>query len=422
MESVLRYHIVPGSHDLFAIPPSNKHNLFSTALAANLDNNQTQQLVIQRSLPPGNPTDQQIPVVEIPDQVLETKVTGSLSLNGTNINIINTVLGYPSTYTWEANNTGLMQEWNAFTKLAKVVDVESSVGYTIFAPADKTWDALTFVNEIPPSDVHDVYNNHVISGVTVWSPNFTTGVYTSGSGFTYAFNVSLNGQMTVSLNGTAANITRSDILTQNGVIHLLDGPLWKSSANAASGLLDPSPSASGGTPSTSSVNDAGNGGKGGISTGTVAGIVVAAVVALCSAIIVLFGLYKRRQRHIKVLVHQEENLYIDEPDLPTAALRTTPFTSSHDLTEPRRAESAASVTSQATPSGPSEKSKAQLSYANRVYYLVSAASSNPAAMPEFPQMSQEVMERLLQSISIRIDSAEAPSETDEAPPEYYPTR
>lgn len=43
-------------------------------------------------------------------------------------------------------------------------------------------------------------------------------------------------------------------------------------------------------------------------------------------------------------------------------------------------------------------------------------------MPEFAQMSQEVMERLLQSIAIRIDSAEAPSETNEAPPEYYPTR
>ncbi|KAI0819115.1 hypothetical protein BC629DRAFT_699300 [Irpex lacteus] len=236
-----------------------------------------------------------------------------------------------------------MQEWNAFTKLAKVVDVQSSVGYTIFAPADKTWDALTFVNEIPPSEVHDVYNNHVISGVTVWSPNFTTSVYTSGSGFTYAFNVSSSGQMTVSLNGTAANITRSDILTQNGVIHLLDGPLWKSSANAGSGLLDPGFSTSAAIPSNTNVNDtpiADHAGKGGLSAGTVAGIVVAAVVALCSAIIVLLGLYKRRQRHIKVLVHQEESLCIDEPDLPTAALRTTPFTSSHDLTEERRAESA----------------------------------------------------------------------------------
>ncbi len=78
--------------------------------------------------------------------------------------------------------------------------------------------------------------------------------------------------------------------------------------------------------------------KDGLSTGAIVGIAVAAVVAFLSALIVLYGLYKRRQRHVKVLAHHEESVCIDEPDLPTAALRTTPFPSSHDLTEPRSSE------------------------------------------------------------------------------------
>lgn len=71
--------------------------------------------------------------------------------------------------------------------------------------------------------------------------------------------------------------------------------------------------------------------KTGLSQGTVAGIAVAAIIAMLSALIVVYGLWKRRQRHIKVFEHKDGS--IDGPDLPTAALRTSPFTSRPDLSE-----------------------------------------------------------------------------------------
>lgn len=71
--------------------------------------------------------------------------------------------------------------------------------------------------------------------------------------------------------------------------------------------------------------------KTGLSQGAVAGIAVAAIVAMLSALIVVYGLWKRRQRHIKVFEHKDGS--IDGPDLPTAALRTSPFTSRPDLSE-----------------------------------------------------------------------------------------
>lgn len=80
-----------------------------------------------------------------------------------------------------------------------------------------------------------------------------------------------------------------------------------------------------------------NSAKPALSSGAVAGIGVAAAVALISALIVLYGMWKRRQRHVKMLEHREGS--IDEPDLPTNALRTSPFTSSPDLTDGNRTAS-----------------------------------------------------------------------------------
>lgn len=78
--------------------------------------------------------------------------------------------------------------------------------------------------------------------------------------------------------------------------------------------------------------------KSSISTGAIAGIAIAAIVAFLSAVIVLFGLWKRRQAHVK-LINGPKHV-IDESDLPTNALRTSPFTSEQDLTEGTRSISA----------------------------------------------------------------------------------
>ena len=60
----------------------------------------------------------------------------------------------------------------------------------------------------------------------VFSPEFTNGTHTSGSGFNYTFGSNGAGGYTVTLNNITANITFSDIITANGVVHLIDQPLW----------------------------------------------------------------------------------------------------------------------------------------------------------------------------------------------------
>ncbi|KAI0086167.1 hypothetical protein BDY19DRAFT_961662, partial [Irpex rosettiformis] len=324
MWEVLLYHIVPGMHDLYSGPSSDMHILLPTARSADLDKNQPQQLVVQNGL-------------IFLNQRVSPKLIDRMGVNKTVIYCIDTVLGFPSTYSWEANNTGLMEEWKSFEAVSGGFEVDDYDGITVFAPADGTWTVQKFVNQIPTGQLRDVYDNHVIPGVTVWSPNFMNGTYTSASGFNYTFNQTSSGHFTVTLNGTTVSITRSDILTWNGVIHLLDGPLWADRSISESGPNSSSaaaPSTTSGTSPTTSLPNADRTEKAGLTTGTVAGIAIAAAVALVSATIVLYGLWRRRQRHIKVLERKEGS--IDGPDLPTTALRTSPFTSSNDLTRGSR--------------------------------------------------------------------------------------
>ncbi|KAI0819114.1 hypothetical protein BC629DRAFT_699234 [Irpex lacteus] len=228
MLDVLTYHIIPGQHPLEFNLPQDDHILLPTAHSADLDKNQPQPLVFQMG-------------PAILNQRVVPKVINKWAVNNTLIYALDTVLGYPATYSWEANNTGLMEEWKPFEVVAGGIEIDDYDGSTVFAPVDKTWNVPKLANQIPVGELKDVYNNHVIPGLTLWSPNFMNGTYTSASGFNYTFNKTSSGQFTVTLNGTTVNITHSDILTWNGVIHLLDGPLW---TNQDTSYISPSDSSS----------------------------------------------------------------------------------------------------------------------------------------------------------------------------------
>lgn len=150
MLDVLTYHIIPGQHPLEFNLPQDDHVLLPTAHSADLDKNQPQPLVFQMG-------------PAILNQRVVPKVINEWAVNNTLIYALDTVLGYPATYSWEANNTGLMEEWKSFEVVAGGIEIDDYDGSTVFAPADKTWNVPKLANQIPVGELKDVYNNHVSS-------------------------------------------------------------------------------------------------------------------------------------------------------------------------------------------------------------------------------------------------------------------
>lgn len=77
-------------------------------------------------------------------------------------------------------------------------------------------------------------------GQTVWFSGFEQGVYTAVSGLEYQFSINNGPWNTVTLNGVTANILRSDYLTDNGVVHIIDQVF----ANVANPVVTTPPSTS----------------------------------------------------------------------------------------------------------------------------------------------------------------------------------
>lgn len=67
-------------------------------------------------------------------------------------------------------------------------------------------------------------------GQTIYSPNFTAETYTSASGFDYSFDVDSDNRTLVTLNGVTANVVHSDVLADNGVVHVIDQVLWNTTS------------------------------------------------------------------------------------------------------------------------------------------------------------------------------------------------
>ncbi|KAI0345375.1 hypothetical protein BDW22DRAFT_1371326, partial [Trametopsis cervina] len=227
MENILEYHTAPG----FRYQPGtvDMHTLVTTALPSGVGPFQApQKIILNCTANATNPA-----VIQILNQNIRPDViyNDTITLGSTTFYIIDAVLGFPRDYNWEVQHTQVLRQWQALEVASGGIDLElqSSIGVTVFAPSDDAWAISKFVNETRPQDLLRIYSNHVIFNSTIWSQDFTTGVHTSASGLNYSFTLTSSGQYIVYLNGTSANITSSDILTDNGVIHLLDAPLWKSS-------------------------------------------------------------------------------------------------------------------------------------------------------------------------------------------------
>ncbi len=102
--------------------------------------------------------------------------------------------------------------------------------FTVFAPTDAAFTALygvlgvAGVDEIPVATLQSVLTYHVVAGARILStdlPNLTSGTVATVNGGTFELDPAT---ATIDDNGStsATNITATDILATNGVIHVID--------------------------------------------------------------------------------------------------------------------------------------------------------------------------------------------------------
>jgi len=99
-------------------------------------------------------------------------------------------------------------------------ELETNGPYTVFAPKDGAFEAITPILTILISDrpkLTDVLKNHVVSN-TYWSVGLSDGMtLTTINGKNITITIDTEG---VKVND--AKVTMADIHTSNGVIHVID--------------------------------------------------------------------------------------------------------------------------------------------------------------------------------------------------------
>ena len=139
---------------------------------------------------------------------------------GNVVHIINTVLTVPATSAQTAINTGLTSLAGALTNAGLVDGINSLSDITIFAPSNDAFRAIgSALGTIAPQDLANILGYHVLTKV-----QFSNDLL-SGDQMTVS---TLQGQnITVRRDGAqlfvnSAKVLIADVLTSNGVVHVLD--------------------------------------------------------------------------------------------------------------------------------------------------------------------------------------------------------
>ena len=160
------------------------------------------------------------------------------SYENLNIYVINAVLEYPGDINSTFKTNG---ELSGFADLARDVDIDIPVwdtgdnsnenvivskilygirGLTLLVPSNQASPQLSQLSG-NAARLWDALRNHIINGTTVYSPSFVNSTYISAAGQYLHFNSNSSGNFITSGN-TIAQIIQPDVLTKNGVFHIID--------------------------------------------------------------------------------------------------------------------------------------------------------------------------------------------------------
>lgn len=216
----LAYHLLSGSFPGSAFATSPNHTIARTYLndtnLVHLEGGRSQ--VIAFNIDGG--------ATRVLNQNTQVTITDTASYQNLLIQIVDAVVDVPGTITAAFATWQLSALSSALTSLNFTTPLEAARGITVFAPNDAAiQSAQSTLSTLNTTTLASVLANHVINGTTVYSPLLTQGTYTSaaGAGFTFASNGS--GIFVTSGNATA-RVVQSDIILENGVMHIIDTVLY----------------------------------------------------------------------------------------------------------------------------------------------------------------------------------------------------
>jgi uncharacterized surface protein with fasciclin (FAS1) repeats len=112
-------------------------------------------------------------------------------------------------------------------KTAGLVDTLSDPGpYTVFAPTDDAFAKLPAgtLEGLTPAELKSILTYHVVAG-EVMAADVKTGPVKTVNGEDITFTVSGDKVTITDAKGNTVNVVKTDITTDNGVIHVIDGVL-----------------------------------------------------------------------------------------------------------------------------------------------------------------------------------------------------
>ncbi|KAH0578142.1 hypothetical protein H2248_004106 [Termitomyces sp. 'cryptogamus'] len=255
LANVLAYHVLPGNFVNSSMNSSALasgvlpnvtlgHTLLANSSLVQLEGNKSQVLAWSRNDSDGqiyflnqNPQVNVLNTSTIGNNLLVASIDGVLQLPG-NIssvldqNNLTSVLGFLNM----VNVPGFYSNGSNAT-VNGVLDANTTRGYTFFAPNN---EAILNANSSLASLANNqtalaiLLQNHYINGSSYYSPqlysvasngsnsNLNSSDLISAAGEPFSLNTNSSGTFVTSGNGASAKIVKSDLLTENGVIHIID--------------------------------------------------------------------------------------------------------------------------------------------------------------------------------------------------------
>lgn len=135
---------------------------------------------------------------------------------------------------------------NTTDNVSLLQDLTGVRGLTLFAPNNQAISQQISQFSGNQTALWAVLRNHIINGTTVYSPSFDGSTYVSAGGEDFHFTSNSSGKFVTSGN-TTAQIVQPDVLTKNGVIHIIDQVLLNTdiNQNAANSAYSSASSAAG---------------------------------------------------------------------------------------------------------------------------------------------------------------------------------
>ncbi|GJJ15601.1 hypothetical protein Clacol_009879 [Clathrus columnatus] len=230
LAGIFTYHLIEGKFTTDNIASSPGYTLvrtfMNTSQLVQLEGNKSQVLALTND----NGT------IKIIGQNTPVQVVSTISLpsNATNPNlkayVLSAVLDPPPTLSDALFSTNLSAFETAARQTSYIDSLESAHGITIFAPSNQAATQFFANNSsFNISMIAALLGNHVINGSTLYSTQFPFNT-TSASGEPLTLSTNSSGAF-ISSGASTAKIIQPDILTSNGVIHVIDTVLLNTAEN-----------------------------------------------------------------------------------------------------------------------------------------------------------------------------------------------